>query len=64
MLFVRAAALVAALLVAAAAHADDPFYKNKRLSILINFAPAGRPTSKAACSPSMSPAISTGRPTS
>jgi tripartite-type tricarboxylate transporter receptor subunit TctC len=41
MLFVRAAALVAALLVAAAAHADDPFYKNKRLSILINFAPGG-----------------------
>ena len=41
MLFVRAAALVAALLVAVAAHADDPFYKNKRLSILINFAPGG-----------------------
>jgi putative tricarboxylic transport membrane protein len=41
MLFVRAAALVAALLVAPAAHADDPFYKNKRLSILINFAPGG-----------------------
>src|ERR1700716_930504 len=41
MLFVRAAALVAALLVAAAAHADDPFYKGKRLTILINFAPGG-----------------------
>ncbi len=41
MLFVRAAALVAALLVAVAAHADDPFYRNKRLSILINFAPGG-----------------------
>ena len=45
MLFVRAAALVAALLVAAAApkkaYADDPFYRNKRLSILINFAPGG-----------------------
>jgi putative tricarboxylic transport membrane protein len=41
MLFVRAAALVAALLVAVAAHADDPFYKNRRLSILINFAPGG-----------------------
>jgi tripartite-type tricarboxylate transporter receptor subunit TctC len=41
MLLVRAAALVAALLVAAAAHADDPFYKSKRLSILINFAPGG-----------------------
>ena len=24
-----------------AAHADDPFYKNKRLTILINFAPGG-----------------------
>jgi tripartite-type tricarboxylate transporter receptor subunit TctC len=45
MLLVRAAALVAALLVAAAApkkaYADDPFYRNKRLSILINFAPGG-----------------------
>ena len=26
---------------APAAHADDPFYKNKRLTILINFAPGG-----------------------
>jgi putative tricarboxylic transport membrane protein len=41
MLFVRAAALIAALLVAAAAYADDPFYKSKRLSLLINFAPGG-----------------------
>jgi hypothetical protein len=41
MLFVRAAALCALLAIASAADADDPFYKNKRLSILINFAPGG-----------------------
>ena len=28
-------------LITSAAHADDPFYKNKRLTILINFAPGG-----------------------
>ena len=36
--------LLAALVTVAAApaaHADDPFYKNKRLTILINFAPGG-----------------------
>jgi hypothetical protein len=32
---------VAAVLGASAAHADDPFYKGKRLTILINFAPGG-----------------------
>ncbi len=45
MLWVRAViALCAALAVAAPmAHADDPFYAGKRLTILINFA-AGGPT--------------------
>ncbi len=43
--FARAAIALCALVAAAAphAHADDPFYKGKRLTILINFA-AGGPT--------------------
>jgi tripartite-type tricarboxylate transporter receptor subunit TctC len=34
-------AFLLAVAAAPAAHADDPFYKNKRLTILINFAPGG-----------------------
>jgi tripartite-type tricarboxylate transporter receptor subunit TctC len=44
MVHVRVLALLAAVfLTMPPAHADDPFYKNKRLTILINFA-AGGPT--------------------
>jgi len=45
--FARAAAVLAAIAlaavpaIAAPAHADEPFFKNKRLTILINFAPGG-----------------------
>src|SRR3981189_1618816 len=41
--FVRAVLALCALVARAApkAHADDPFYKGKRLTILINFAPGG-----------------------
>jgi hypothetical protein len=35
------AALCAAVIAAGAAHADEPFYKGRRLTILINFAPGG-----------------------
>ena len=40
---VRAVIALCALVALAApkAHADDPFYKGKRLTILINFAPGG-----------------------
>jgi len=41
--FIRAAALALALLLAPAAAAEEPFYKGKRLTLLINFA-AGGPT--------------------
>jgi tripartite-type tricarboxylate transporter receptor subunit TctC len=44
MLLLRAAVAIGfAALLAAPAHADEPFYRNKRLTILINFA-AGGPT--------------------
>ena len=41
--FIRAAALALAVLLAPAAAAEEPFYKGKRLTLLINFA-AGGPT--------------------
>jgi hypothetical protein len=43
MLLVRAAIALCAVLASIAAQADEPFYKGKRLTILINFA-AGGPT--------------------
>src|SRR5262245_66252101 len=41
--FARAAVVLGACLAfgAVQAHADEPFFKNKRLTILINFAPGG-----------------------
>ena len=41
--FIRSAALALAVLLASAAAAEEPFYKGKRLTLLINFA-AGGPT--------------------
>jgi tripartite-type tricarboxylate transporter receptor subunit TctC len=42
MLILRAAAVALSLMVlTSAAHADDPFYKGKRLNLIINFAPGG-----------------------
>src|SRR5215471_18383235 len=41
--FIRCAALALAFLIAPAAQAEEPFYKGKRLTLLINFA-AGGPT--------------------
>src|SRR6516164_9891165 len=41
--FIRSAALALAVLLASAAAAEEPFYKGKRITLLINFA-AGGPT--------------------
>jgi hypothetical protein len=55
--------LCAALMSGSPTAADEPFYKGKRLSLIINFA-AGGPISRAGCSQSIWPSTSTAIPAS
>ena len=59
-----AMAAFALAMLATGAEANEPFYKGKRLSVLINYGAAAPPTSKAACLRATSAGTSTASPTS
>ena len=57
-------ALVTLAMTVAAGHAQEPFYKGKRLTVLVNFAPGGPTDIEGRLFAKYRPATSTASPTS